>query len=253
MNVPLDVRFVLDKTTHPGNIGAAARAIKVMGFTELHLVAPSDFPDARATAMASSAHDVLESASVHRDLDTALAGCTLILGTTARLRSVAHPTVGPREAAQRIVQERGGPVAVLFGTEKSGLSNDAMARCHVLVNIPTGQAYQSLNLAQAVQILAYELRMAIGQDGVSTGEQPEVVPAPDERMQILFAKLEQTLADIRYSNPGQTRTLMYRLRRLFLRARPDDQELNMLMGILTRASRAAATHGPPLNVTEPKR
>lgn len=237
MTWPHPIRFVLDRTTHPGNIGAAARAMKVMGLTELHLVAPRSFPHAEATAMASSADDLLAAAAVHADLESALEGCRLVLGTTARQRTVSREPIAPREAARRVLREAGGPVAVVFGTEKSGLDNDAVARCHYLVNIPTGAEYQSLNLAQAVQVMAYELRLAA--EAPETASGAEHRPAAMERMEAFFRNLEATLRVIRHANPDQTRTLHRRLRRLFLRARPDDDELNILQGILSSARKAS--------------
>lgn len=248
MATPSQIRIILDRTTHPGNIGAVARAMKVMGLGDLHLVSPKLFPHAEATAMASNADDLLAGARVHRSLDEALADCVLVFGTTARLRSVAQLQMEPRDAAVRITAEAGEPVAVLFGTEKSGLDNDAIARCHYLINIPTGGGYQSLNLAQAVQIMAYEIRLAAratetNRQQPDQGEpgEPEAArkPAPMKRMEVFFRRLEQTLSDIRYGNPHQNRTMNLRLRRLFMRARPDDDELNMLQGILSNASRTA--------------
>ena len=153
-----EIRIVLDHTSHPGNIGAAARAMKVMGLDRLHLVEPADFPNAQATAMASSADDLLDRAQVHSTLVQALEGCTLVLGTSARRRTVTQELLEPREAAARALEES-GPVAVVFGCEKSGLDNAALDRCHALVSIPTGVDYMSLNLAQAVQVLCYELHM----------------------------------------------------------------------------------------------
>lgn len=233
------IRVVLDRTSHPGNIGSAARAMKVMGLTELHLVSPERFPDSRATALASSADDLLEHARVCTRLDDALADCTLVLGTSARRRAVDPPLLDARQAAARLVAHS-GPAALLFGTEKSGLDNAALDRCHGLVSIPTGDAYMSLNLAQAVQVLCYELHLAAraaGSSAVNVNPQREV--ASHERMEVFFDRLERTLAAIRFSTPGQNETLHRRLRRLFLRAAPDDDELNMLNGILSRTLRLA--------------
>jgi len=242
MNVLDHIRIVLDRTSHPGNIGSAARAMKVMGLGHLHLVAPERFPDSRATALASSADDVLERARVCATLDEALAGCTLVLGTSARRRAVDPPLLEAREAACRLVAHT-GPAAVLFGTEKSGLDNTALDRCHALVSIPTGDAYMSLNLAQAVQVICYELHLA-GRDATPAnhGEAAVRAPASHERMEVFFKRFERTLAAIRFSTPGQSETLHRRLRRLFLRAAPDDDEINMLNGILSRTLRLAGAH-----------
>jgi len=152
------VRIVLINTTHPGNIGAAARAMKVMGLSSLHLVTPKIFPNAEATAMASGADDLLQHAVVHDSLDSALKGCPLVLGTSARLRSLSMPMMDARRAAGQALQESSGhEVAVLFGRERYGLTNEEMQRCQFLVNIPSNPEYSSLNLAQAVQIIGYEL------------------------------------------------------------------------------------------------
>ena len=231
------VRIVLDRTSHPGNIGAAARAMKVMGLGDLRLVRPQRFPHAEATAMASNADDVLDTAQVHESLDDALAGCTLVIGASARRRSVSQEIVDPAEAARRAMIES-GPVAMLFGCEKSGLDNDGLDRCHALIRIPTASDYSSLNLAQAVQVICYELHRAEF-DRDSGDERGERVPASADRMEVFFERLERTLRAIRFSTPGQDATLHRRLRRLFLRARPDDDELNMLNGILSRTLETA--------------
>jgi TrmH family RNA methyltransferase len=155
------IRVILINTTHPGNIGATARAMKVMGLSSLHLVTPKLFPNAEATAMASGADDLLQNAVLHDSLDSALAGCSLVLGTSARLRSLSMPMLDARRAAnQAVVESDSHEVALLFGRERYGLTNEEMQRCQFLVNIPSNPDYSSLNLAQAVQILSYELRVA---------------------------------------------------------------------------------------------
>jgi tRNA/rRNA methyltransferase/tRNA (cytidine32/uridine32-2'-O)-methyltransferase len=236
------VRIVLDHTTHPGNIGSAARAMKVMGLSQLHLVNPERFPDSRATALASSADDLLDQARVQTSIDAAIAGCSFVVGTSARPRSIHQPLLEPREAAARLLAEP-GPVAVLFGTEKSGLDNAALDRCHALVSIPTGDAYMSLNLAQAVQVICYELHLAARELEPAPAAETEQVCASMERMEVFFERLETTLRAIRFSTPGQTETLHRRLRRVFMRARLDDDELNMLNGILSRTLYVATQHG----------
>jgi len=234
------IRIVLDHTSHPGNIGAAARAMKVMGLDRLHLVAPADFPNAQATALASSADDLLDRAQVHSSLVQALAGCTLVMGTSARRRSIAQELLEPREAAARALSAP-GPVAVVFGCEKSGLDNAALDRCHALVSIPTGVDYMSLNLSQAVQVVCYELHLAARDSRAASAEEARV-PATAERMEVFFDRLERTLAAIGFSTPGQTETMHRRMRRLFQRARPDDDELNMLNGMLSRTLKLAAAN-----------
>jgi TrmH family RNA methyltransferase len=235
------IRIVLINTTHPGNIGATARAMKVMGLTSLHLVTPKRYPDADATARASGADDLLQHAQVHGSLEDALAGCSLVLGTSARLRSLPMPLLDARRAAeQALVESAGHEVALLFGRERYGLTNEEMQRCHFLVNIPSNPAYSSLNIAQAVQILAYELRVAaMGYAGISVPP-PDWEPVDAEQMERLFEHLEQTLLDIRFLNPRQPRRLMARLRRLFNRARPDQNEINILRGILTATQEACS-------------
>jgi len=234
------IRIVLINTTHPGNIGAAARAMKVMGLSSLHLVTPKIFPNADATAMASGADDLLQSARVHESLSSALANCSLVLGTSARLRSLPMPMLDVRRAAEQALEESASrEVAFLFGRERYGLTNEEMQRCQYLVNIPSNPAYSSLNLAQAVQIIGYELRVAaIGGAGLCVPPL-DWEPVDDSQMEGLFQHLEQTLLDLRFLNPKQPKRLMMRLRRLFNRARPDQNEINILRGILKASQEAA--------------
>lgn len=238
-----NIRIVLDHTSHPGNIGAAARAMKVMGLNELHLVNPQRFPHSQATALASSADDLLDKARIQPSLGAALEGCTLVMGTSARRRSISQEMLEPREAALRATAET-GPVAIVFGCEKSGLDNDALDRCHALVTVPTSDRYMSLNLAQAVQVLCYELHLAGRGERVAADGEKRVI-APAERMEVFFERMERTMEAIGFSTPGQTETLHRRVRRVFQRARLDDDELNMLNGILSRTLKIAA--GQPLD------
>lgn len=248
------VRVVLINTTHPGNIGATARAMKVMGLSALHLVTPKIYPHAEATARASGADDLLQHARVHDSLDGALQGCRLVLGTSARLRSLALPVIDARRAAGQALAEvaegekgagEGGQdaardVAVLFGRERYGLTNEEMQRCHFLVNIPANPEYSSLNIAQAVQIIAYELRAAaLGITDISV-DPPDWKPVDGVEMERFFEHLERTLLEIKFLNPKQPKRLMARLRRLYNRARPDHNEINILRGILTATLEAAA-------------
>lgn len=231
------IRIVLINTTHPGNIGATARAMKVMGLSSLHLVTPKIYPHADATARASGADDLLQSARVHDSLDAALRGCSLVLGTSARLRSLPMPMLDARRGAGQALAEAnrntgGYDVAVLFGRERYGLTNEEMQRCHYLVNIPSNPDYSSLNIAQAVQILSYELRIAAQGFSDISIDPPDWVPVDAEQMERLFEHLEQALLDVRFLNPRQPKKLMARLRRLFNRARPDQNEINILRGIL---------------------
>jgi tRNA (cytidine32/uridine32-2'-O)-methyltransferase len=229
------IRIILVGTTHPGNIGAAARAMKVMGLERLYLAAPeAKFPSARATAMATSGDDVLKKAVVVDDLLQAIAGCGLVLGTTARLRSLPLPVMDPRAAAARSVAEAGNhEIAIVFGRENAGLTNEETRLCHSLVNIPTSQEYHSLNLAQAVQVLTYELHLAMLAEQPGETPPPDWRPEPPEKMEFYFERLEKTLREIGFLNPDQPKRLMQRLRRLYQRARPDENELNILNGILS--------------------
>ncbi len=235
------IRVVLINTTHPGNIGATARAMKVMGLTNLHLVTPKKFPDADATALASGADDLLQHAQVHDSLESALENCGLVLGTSARLRSLAMPQFDARSAAQQaMVEARQHEVALLFGRERYGLTNEEMQRCNWLVHINANPEYSSLNLAQAVQVLSYELRMAALGGSAPAASVPEHEPVDGLQMERFYQHLEQTLLDTGFLNPAQPKKLMMRLRRLFNRARPDQNEVNILRGILTASQEAAA-------------
>lgn len=234
------IRVVLINTTLPDNIGATARAMKVMGLSQLALVTPRHFPHADATALASGADDILQRASVHDDLESALQGCTLVLGTSARLRSLPMPQFDARRTAEEAIRETAnGEVAILFGRERYGLTNEEMQRCHQLVHIQSNPDYSSLNLAQAVQVIAYELRLAALGNAGEALPPSDWVPVDAAEMERLYAHLEQTLLDIRFLNPDQPKKLMMRLRRLFNRARPDQNEYNILRGILAAAQRSA--------------
>ncbi len=235
-----NIRVVLINTTHPGNIGASARAMKVMGLQQLHLVTPKIFPHAEATAMASGADELLQHAVVHDSLESALDGCSLVLGTSARLRSLPMPQMDVRKAAEHALAEHDGQdIAILFGRERYGLTNDEIQRCHQLVHIDTNPDYGSLNLAQAVQVVGYELRMsALGEVGVTVPPH-DWEPVDAGQMELFFTHLEQTLLDIGFLNPAQPKRLMARLRRLFNRARPDQNEINILRGWLAASQRSA--------------
>ncbi|MGA9573461.1 MAG: TrmJ/YjtD family RNA methyltransferase [Lysobacterales bacterium] len=234
------IRIVLINTTHPGNIGATARAMKVMGLYNLHMVQPKIFPSAEATAMASGADDLLQQAVIHDSLEAALEGCGLVLGTSARLRSLPMPQMGLRAAAQGILAEnQEQDVAILFGQERAGLTNDEIHRCHQLVHVETNPEFGSLNLSQAVQLMAYELRMAVIGGAGAVLPPSDWVPVDAGQMEMFFVHLEQTLLDIGFMNPDQPKRLMARMRRLFNRARPDQNEINILRGILAASQWAA--------------
>jgi len=238
MNRLDNIRFVLVGTTHPGNIGAAARAMKTMGLSNLHLVAPLHYPNAEATARASGADDVLANAIVHNDLPSAIAGCQQVYGMSARLRHLPVPVVDPQQAVQQIQHyDDDTRVAILFGREHSGLSNDELDRCQHLINIPANVDYSSLNLAAAVQVFAYELKMRFN-PAITVGrigEAREPVDAKD--LEHLYTHFEQSLTAIGFLDPNNPKNLMRRLRRLFNRADLDRNELQILHGILRAAEK----------------
>lgn len=230
-----NIRVVLINTTHPGNIGAAARAMKNMCLSDLVLVNPAQFPSDEATARASGADDLLVSASVVDTLDEAIAGCHWVVGTTARPRTIGWPTLTPRDCAAQLVEKAAtGKVVMVFGRERMGLTNEEVDRCQALVTIPGNPDYMSLNVASAVQILAYEVHLASQRAGaVPTDIRGPVAASSSEEMERYYAHLEQVLVEVGFLDPENPRKLMRRLRRLFGRASPDRVELNILRGILT--------------------
>ena len=206
-----NLRIVLVGTQHPGNIGSAARAMKTMGLSALHLVAPERFPDPEANTLAAGADDLLAAAPVHADLDAALAGCHFVLGTSARRRHVPLPELGPREAAERLLDAAGqGPVALLFGRERTGLENAELQRCHFTVGIPTDPGFSSLNLAAAVQVLSYELRLAVL---ARAGNALASASAAATRFQ-----LSSTVRSIGVPSPSRKRYSTFAGRRGFMRS-----------------------------------
>jgi tRNA/rRNA methyltransferase len=234
---PLErVRVVLCGTTHPGNIGASARALKTMGLASLYLVAPKHFPAAEADAMASGAVDLLRAAAVCGSIDEALEGTVFAVACTARSRDLSHTVLTAREAGQRLVSEAAhGPVALVFGPEQSGLTGLEVGRCAAIGMIATNPEYSSLNLAAAVQIFAYEVRQAA--EGVMSYPQETYEAASYGEVELLFGHLEQTLYDVGFLDPKQPKRLMQRLRRLFQRTRLEKEEVNILRGILTAAQK----------------
>lgn len=227
------IRIVLVGTSHPGNIGAVARAMKTMRLSALRLVTPKVFPHADATAMASGADDLLARAEVFDRLSDAIADCGLVLGASARLRSLRWPQMEPPEAAQRALEESAQhPVAFVFGRERTGLTNDELALCHGLVHIPANPEYSSLNLAMSVQVMSYELLMT-SRAALPLRENATREVATAEEMDYFYSHLEQVMIDSGFLDPAAPKHLMKRLRRLYGRARPDRQELNILRGILS--------------------
>jgi len=227
------VRVVLVRTSHPGNIGATARAMLTMGLGDLVLVAPRRFPDPEATALASGATDVLDRARVVATLDDALTGTALTIGLSARPREFAGRVLSVRAAAQEAAgQAAHGDVALVFGTEMSGLTNDELARCAIAATIPANPAYASLNLAAAVQVTAYEVRVAVQSDAV--WQAPRHPRATQDEVEGLHAHAQRTLTALRFLDPAMPKRLMPRLRRLFGRATLEHEEVNILRGILAR-------------------
>ncbi len=226
------IRFVLFEPTHPGNVGAAARAIKTMGFSELILVNPACEIDGVARARSSGALDVLMSARIVPRLADAIEGCGYVVGTSSRRRRLAWPELDPREcAAKAVAASYGKPVAIVFGAERAGLTNTEMDRCNALVYVPSNPEYSSLNLAMAVQIIAYELHWAQGID--DKPQDSDSVPACAGEIELFYEHLERVLLDIGFLQPDKPRRLMRRLRRLFNRAQLDEKELNIMRGILS--------------------
>ena len=229
----MSICIVLVGTTHPGNIGASARAMKNMGLHDMRLVNPEKFPHREASVRASGAEDVLENAIVVSTLAEAIEDCVYVAGASARSRSIDWPSMNPRDAAARIISEsQKGAVAVVFGPEQSGLCNSDLDHCHTLLTIPTDPNFSSLNLGMAVQVLTYEIRTAQNTDKAPEFE-PEQPAATSGEMEHFYAHLEQVITDSRFLDPENPRNLMRRLRRLFIRAKPDKNELNILRGILT--------------------
>lgn len=232
------VRIVLVNTSHPGNIGAVARAMKNMCLSQLYLVQPQQFPHAEATARASGADDVLASARVCESLPEALAGCGLVIGASARLRHLTIPQQDPRQCAEQVVGEaQQTDVAIIFGREHSGLTNDELGLCHRLLHIPSNPDYSSLNIAAAVQVIAYELRMASGSVIAEVANEDGEPPASAEEMERFYVHLQEMLVEVGFLSADNPRAMMRRLRRLFNRSRPNEVEMNILRGILTAAQR----------------
>jgi TrmH family RNA methyltransferase len=244
--MPLNrIRVVLVQPSHGGNIGGCARSMKNMGLTRLVLVAPDEFPGEEASARAAGADDVLKQAQVFGTLDAAIADCHLVIGTSARERRIAWPTLAPDEAARRLVAAAAGQeVAILFGRERTGLTNDELDRCQMLVNIPADPEFSSLNLACAVQVMAYEIRRANEAGGdalpVSAAEMLGEPPATSEELQRFYRHLEQVMVESRFLDPQNPRLLMRRVMRLFNRVELTSNEVNILRGILSAVTQPAA-------------
>ncbi|MDV0440127.1 RNA methyltransferase [Xanthomonas sacchari] len=242
------IRFVLVGTQHPGNIGAAARAMKTMGLSRLVLVAPECELETEAYRRSAGAEDLLQQAPVLPALSDAVADCRLVLGCTARSRRVSLEELLPADAAQRLTATSAEPaeVALVFGRERTGLTNEELQLCHAAVHIPSDPAFSSLNLAAAVQVLAYELRLAHLR-GVAPAPAPapgfREAPASHAQVEGLFGQLAETLDDIDFHKGRAPDSAMRKLRRLFLRTELTEQEVRLLRGVLSDAQRMARLAG----------
>ncbi|MBF9172181.1 RNA methyltransferase [Xanthomonas campestris pv. campestris] len=250
MSVSQRIRFVLVGTQHPGNIGAAARAMKTMGLTRLVLVAPEKALDEDAYRRSAGAEDVLSDAPIFETLAEAVADCTLVIGCTARARRVALEELAPDAGASRAWAKAAEPaeVAIVFGRERTGLTNDELQLCHAAVHIPSDPQFSSLNLASAVQVLAYEVRLAqLAAEATPAAQAapaadsagPRELPASHAQMEGLFGQLGQTLDEIDFHKGRAPDSAMRKLRRLLLRAEMTEQEVRLLRGILADAQRMA--------------
>ncbi len=230
------IKVVLSHTTHPGNIGAAARAMKVMGLSKLRLINPSHFPSAEAMERASKASDVLSNAQAYQSLEDSIADCKLVVGTSARTRSLPSKLVTPSGLVEVIkANTQNLPVAILFGTENSGLTNEELHRCHYHVYIPTNPEYSSLNLASAVQLISYEMRLAFS-DMQQLPEQRVIANESmisQQQMQGLLEHLEKTMRMTNYLNPAHPKQIDQRLNRLFAKAQVTESEYRLLRGFLS--------------------
>ena len=243
LDIATRIRIVLVGTQHPGNIGAAARALKTMGLSRLVLVAPERYPADEAFRRAAGADDLLAAAQVVETLAEAVADCGFVLGCTARSRRVALDELGPRAAAERVtLLASAAQVALVFGRERTGLSNEELQLCHAAVHIPANPEYSSLNLAAAVQVLAYELRvalLAVAALPAPATETPHEPAATHAQLEGFFAQLGDTLEQIDFHKGRAPESAMRKLRRLFLRADMSEQEVRLLRGILADAQRMA--------------
>ncbi len=234
------VKVVLVGTTHSGNIGSAARAMKVMGLSQMVLVDPQCQVDAQAIALAAGASEIALNAQIYPTLEAAVADCGLVVGTSARSRTLEWPMLEPRECGEKLISEANQhSVAMVFGRERTGLTNDELQRCHYHVCVPANPEYSSLNLAMAVQLLSYEVRMAylaLQQSSQSSTLQEEY-PRHQE-LERFYAHLEQVIMQTEFISAQQPGQVMNKLRRMFTRARPEAQEINILRGILTSVQKS---------------
>ncbi|MED7816390.1 tRNA (cytosine(32)/uridine(32)-2'-O)-methyltransferase TrmJ [Vibrio cholerae] len=234
------VKVVLVGTTHSGNIGSAARAMKVMGLSQMVLVDPQCQVDAQAIALAAGASEIALNAQIYPTLEAAVADCGLVVGTSARSRTLEWPMLEPRECGEKLISEANQhSVAMVFGRERTGLTNEELQLCHYHVYVPANPEYSSLNLAMAVQLLSYEVRMAylaLQQSSQSSTLQEEY-PRHQE-LERFYAHLEQVIMQTEFISAQQPGQVMNKLRRMFTRARPEAQEINILRGILTSVQKS---------------
>ena len=231
-NLLNSVKVVLVGTTHPGNIGATARAMKNMGILDLALVEPKEFPSDVATFRSKAAKDILEKASVHTSLEEAISECELVVGTSARGRTVPWPVLNPREAAEEMHKRSlNGKVAIVFGREDRGLTNEELGLCNFHVHIPSDPEYSSLNLSQAVQILAYEIRLSYLQDRHVNKEYWDVELANNEQTERLINHMDELMQEVDFYDVENPRKLLVRVRRFFKRSKIDVMEANIFRGL----------------------
>ena len=231
-NLLNSVKVVLVGTTHPGNIGATARAMKNMGILDLALVEPKEFPSEVATFRSKAAKDILEKASVHTSLEEAISECELVVGTSARGRTVPWPVLNPREAAEEMHKSSlNGKVAIVFGREDRGLTNEELGLCNFHVHIPSDPEYSSLNLSQAVQILAYEIRLSYLQDRHVNKEYWDVELANNEQTERLINHMDELMQEVDFYDVENPRKLLVRVRRFFKRSKIDVMEANIFRGL----------------------
>lgn len=239
------IRIVLVNPSDPGNIGAAARAMKTMGLKHLYLVAPDTFPHLKASVRASNALDILAEAVVVDTLEQALRDCHLVLGTSTRIRKLNWISLVVREAAEKITEIPQQKIAILFGRERCGLSNQELQQCHFQIFIPANPDYSSLNLASAVQIVCYELRVAFLKKKVSVVKQRDL--AKIEQLEYLYQHLKTVLMSVDFLYPFRNQQIMGRLRRLFSRAELDETEVNILRGVLSATQKKLLVNNPKVN------
>jgi len=230
-----NVKVVLVGTSHSGNIGSAARAMKVMGLSEMVLVDPQCEVDAQAVALAAGASDIALNARIVQNLEQAVEECALVVGTSARSRTLEWPMLNPRECGQKFAQEgMKHSVALVFGRERTGLTNEELQKCHYHVSIPANPEYSSLNLAMAVQTLCYEVRVAyLDQLQAQYPPQEEEQYPRHKELEMFYQHLEKVMIKTQFISEEQPGQVLNKLRRMFNRARPESQELNTLRGVLT--------------------